>query len=195
MIHFDLETRATVDLRVSGSHRYSIDPQTDVWCLCYIDSSTQTKGTWTPGSPPPSCFLEPFNSFCAWNAQFERNIHENILVPRYGFMPLDIDQWEDTAAWARQLGLPASLNNAGIALGLPMDKQKDKAGADVMRKLAKPKGWTDRGEPIWVDDADLLARLITYCETDVVSEMEIHRLLTSISQHTPNTRIDCYAGN
>ena len=196
MIHLDLETRAVIDLTICGSHRYSLDCNTDVWCLCYHDTSTDTSGTWYPGDKVPDLFLDPFNQFTAWNAQFERNIHSNILVPRYGFEPIDVDQWEDTAAWSRQLGLPASLGKAGEVLGLPSDQKKDKDGRTLMMKMAKPRNYTATGEPIWWDDLEdhkMLDDLVDYCKQDVLAEIAISKMLTEVSKFTNRQTITYYA--
>jgi DNA polymerase len=186
MLHFDLETRGVLELKKCGSHSYSMHPHTDVWCLCYYDSDTDTFGTWTPNDPVPEVFQEPMETFCAWNAQFERNIHQNILVPRYGFEPIDVYQWEDTAAWARQLGLPSSLAKSAIALGFPVDDQKDREGTQLMLRMARPRHFTDRGIPVWWEDEERLARLIEYCEQDVRVEVNIRKQLRETCRKIPN---------
>ena len=187
MISFDLETRGVVDLRKCGSYRYAIDSLTDVWCLCYHDSATDEYHTWLPNDDVPSCFLESDNTYCAWNAQFERNIHQHILQPRYGFPYIDIEQWHDTAAFARQLGLPGALGKAGVALGLPLDQQKDKEGSKVMMRMARPRKWSDRGVPIWWDEQEKLDVLIDYCLQDVKTEKSIRNLLIEIAKYSDIT--------
>ena len=195
MIHFDVETRGVRDLTKCGSHCYAMHPQTDVWCLCWIDTDANTKGTWLPGEPVPLVFLEPFESFCAWNAQFERDIHQYILVPRYDFPSIDNEQWHDTAAWARQMSLPNALERAASVLGLAGDAGKDAEGKTLMLQMAKPRSYTHSGHPIWWEDTPenlaalakqgkepRMKRLIEYCQQDVVVETEIRKILSALCE-------------
>src|SRR5690625_5315035 len=56
--------------------------------------------------------------FQAFNAGFEWNIWNGLLVRRYGLPPLPFEQMDCTAARAAVLALPRSLEGAWAVLGL-----------------------------------------------------------------------------
>lgn len=174
----DFETKSLEDLKKTGSYRYS-EGDTDVWCMAYKDDESEEEGVWQPGDPIPEFFSDPFQTYCAWNARFERDIYDNILVPTYGFPELIVEQWRDPSAVSRYQGLPASLANAGKHLGLSTDEQKDAEGRKIMLQMSKPRKNED-GQVIWWDAQEKLDRLIAYCERDVQSQIAIHRLLGAL---------------
>jgi DNA polymerase len=111
----------------------------------------------------------------AWNAAFERVIWREILHKRYGWPLPATSQWRCDMAQALALSLPGSLENAGAALGLEV--QKDMKGRALMLRMSRPRKRDDRGDYIWWDDQDRLEKLWAYCRTDVQVEREIHRRL------------------
>jgi DNA polymerase len=175
---------------------YAEHPSTDLWCLAYFDGETKTSGVWLPGDLVPDVFFESCEIFSAWNCQFERDIHTNILVPRYGFPP--IEQWHDTAVLARQFALPAGLGNCAKALSFPVDEQKDAEGNRLMLQMAKPRQVLGHDKFIWweetIDDIkknqkekkkSRLERLIDYCLQDVRVEYQIYEYLREIKCKNP----------
>lgn len=176
MIHLDFETRSLEDLRKTGSYRYS-EGHTDVWCMAYQDDQTNEKGVWKPGDPIPELFKDPFQTYCAWNARFERDIYNNILIPTYGFPELIVEQWRDPSAVARYQGLPGSLANAGKEVGLPVDEQKDVEGRKLMLQMARPRKRSSEDEVVWWDSPEKVDRLVQYCQQDVESQIALHKKL------------------
>ena len=84
-----LRRRSAVNLRDCGAHIYAIDPTTQPLCLVYAIDDGEPQ-LWLPTDPVPSVFLEiatnPTNwQLIAHNYDFEREILENVLIPRYGF--------------------------------------------------------------------------------------------------------------
>lgn len=173
MIHFDLETRSTVDLRKTGSWAYA--ENAEVLCLAYYDSETGAKGLWFPGQPVPQVFLREDQTFAAWNARFERDIYRHVLQPQ-GFPPTVVEQWSDPSTVARLRGYPAGLGAASKLLGLSVDEQKDNEGRKLMLQMSKPRRIED-GQPIWWMDPERMQKLTDYCAQDVVAEVAIHRKL------------------
>lgn len=178
-ISIDLETRSAVDLKKTGVYPYAAHPTTDVWCLAFQDDDAGVCQVWRPGEYLPPQFLDPRVTFRAWNANFERQIWHAILVARYGFPPVPLERWVCTMAEALAMGLPGSLDKAGEALGV--EQQKDKAGAGVMMRMAKPRRVQPDGTIVWWDDAERRATLEAYCQQDVRAERAIARQVRRLS--------------
>jgi DNA polymerase len=171
-LSLDFETRSVLDLRKTGVHKYAQHKHTDVWCLAWALDDGPIN-IWVPGEEPPVGILEHIcvgGNVRAWNAAFERTIWNNILVPRYGFPVLHSYQVFCTAAQAAAMALPRSLDQAATALGTPL--QKDKEGAALMLRMARPRRM-DGDTPVWWDVPDRVERLIEYCKTDVAVERMI----------------------
>lgn len=205
----DFETRSECNLKLCGAYKYSLDPSTRPTCL-----AIKIKGE-------PAVYFLPFEVInrkwkdlplafrklwmrildegfllVAHNAFFERVIYENILVARLGWPPIGERQWRCTAAKAAACALPRSLEGAGEAMRLRV--QKDKRGYVAMMLTCKTtKQWnawkkTDNdikagkrisdkrmkpyllGEPpIFLEPEaapDVWNTLYTYCKIDVRSE-------------------------
>ena len=169
----DIETRSAADLKVVGAHRYAADPSTEVLCVGYA-MNDGPEGIWIPGQPIPEPFVEAARNpdwlVVAHNDAFERVIEEHILHPRFGWPLVPIERHRCTMAMALAAALPGSLEKAIEALDLLFPK--DKAGAALMRKMAKPL----RGGG-WVEDAASLERLYEYCRRDVKAERALYRAL------------------
>lgn len=173
-LHLDLETRSTVDLRKSGVYPYAMHPDTDVWVACWSIGDAPVQA-WYPGQPCPPALAEHVEAggdIYAHNAQFERVNWLHILGPRYGWPMPKLEQWHCTAAMAAAMALPRDLAGAGKALGL--DVQKDKEGAALMLRMARPRKVKDDGALTWWNEPAKLKRLTEYCALDV----EVERLLT-----------------
>ena len=175
MLHQDYETYHFRELKDLGSWSYA-DEDLGVWCVCYYDDETGSAGVWKPGDPVPEPFQNPFQTHCAWNANFERDVYERVLVPRYGFPSTEIEQWRDPSAVARYRGYPTSLKLAAEALA-GEDGQKDEEGRKLMLKMAKPRKHEPGQVPIWWNEPENVHRLIDYCKQDVLAECEIHKQL------------------
>ena len=171
----DLETRSLADLRATGVHRYAEDPSTEVLCVAYAYENEPVKIWRSLTDPMPQDLVDLVISdiyFKAWNAQFERTIWNRVLRRQHGLLPLPTEKWVCSMAIGRAAGLPGSLEDAAIALGL--QEQKDKEGSRLMLQMTKPRSL----DPLtWWEDEDRLKRLEAYCAQDVVVEREIFKRL------------------
>jgi DNA polymerase len=181
MFVIDFETRSRCDLRKTGSWVYATDPSTEILCLGFSNEDGTVKGVWDGLDPGAKIKLKPlFDAIAdgqlivAHNALFERSIWQNIAVPRLGFPAIKESQWRCTLAACSRLGLPRSLEEAGKALGLPI--QKDLEGRRLMLKLCKPDGsGAFPGTPAEFE------RLRQYCLRDVETEVEVHDVIADLT--------------
>lgn len=181
-VSVDFETRSTVDLRRTGVYRYAQDKDTDVWCMAYAFDD-QDPRMWTPGQPvDPELvqYIVQGGELRAWNANFERTIWNEILVTRYGWPKTTIDQWVCTAAEARAMALPGSLELAAKVLGV--QEQKDKTGANLMLRMARPRRTEEDGTLIWWDIPERVNRLLEYCKQDVRTEVAIAQAIRRLTE-------------
>jgi DNA polymerase bacteriophage-type len=183
-LHFDVETRSTVDLRKVGAHVYARHPDTAVHCLAFAIDDGPVEA-WLPGDPVPLPFklaVEPESDLVlvAHNVEFDRLILEHILVPRFGFPLLPADRFRCSAAVTRMMALPAVLADVVVALDLPDDFRKDVAGARLMKQMAKPrhprKG-EDPDQVHWHDSVGQQEGLLDYNLQDVRAERAVWEAL------------------
>ena len=169
-LFWDIETRSAESLVSVGAWRYAGAPSTGVWCICYAVDDGEVE-TWMPGEPVPAPFLDVAANPHDWrtiahNMEFERAILERILVPQYGFPPIPIAAQHCSQALALANGYPADLDKCARALELAY--LKDRAGLQLMRRMARPKkvrkgrkNKTGEAPPvlIWNDDPEDLKKL------------------------------------
>ena len=184
-LSIDLETRSTVDLRTSGTYPYAAHASTDVWCMAWAVAGEEPK-LWVPGDPFPEEIIEHIawgGPLRAWNAPFERIMWNLLLVPRYHFPEVPLDQWVCTMAEALSVGLPGALGKAAKVLGV---SDKDDKGRRLMLQMSKPrkrrKSDGDALGPFWWDDEERRERLYEYCRQDVRVEMECAASLRRLSK-------------
>ena len=128
------------------------------------------------------CFAnKPDVTFHAFNALFEQFMWQNIMVEQFGMPEIPIRRWRGTEAKSNAFGLPASLAN--VALALNLSEQKDRAGKQIMLKLAKPapKRKGDAEVRFYEPTEDELKAHYEYCAQDVVVERQIDRALPDLS--------------
>jgi len=176
VLHLDVESRSTVDLKKTGGYVYFEHPTTDLWCVCFALDDEPVR-TWLPGQPCPddvSAHILSGGEVYGHNSAFERLAFYYILGPRYGWPEPTVDQWRCTMVMAYAMALPGALEDAAPAAGI--DQRKDAAGHRLMLQMARPRKVTPDG-PIWWDDESKLERLIAYCRTDVEVERELAKRL------------------
>jgi len=179
MFVIDFETRSRCDLKTAGLHNYLADPATEIVCLAGYCTETEYKQIWWPATGPlPEKFryhLENANFVAAHNAEFDQGIYEFIGVPDHGFPEITRERWYCTAAQCRVNALPASLDDAAMALKLKI--RKDNRGKQLIRQLSIPN--KDTGE--FNDDPVLHQEFREYCMKDVEVTVQIlknSRLMT-----------------
>lgn len=190
-LHFDFETRSVAPFgrakNALTAYQYARHPTTDVWCMswCVDDDPVLLWDPWE-GQDFPSEFLYAIKhgaTAVAHNAGFEWCIWNYLLVPRLGLPRLSITQMDCTAVRAAVMALPRSLEGAGAAMGLAM--QKDKEGSGLMQRMAKPRKPRKGEDPdgiYWWDDNDRRTRLGAYCVRDTEAERELDKVLRPLTE-------------
>lgn len=150
----DFETRSRCNLPERGVYNYAMDISTEVLCMSYAFDSNEVR-TWLPGQPFPEAVRQHKGQIRAHNAAFERLIFWYVLQIDY-----KLEQFYCTAAQARANCAPGSLEDVGRFSGASM--RKDHRGKQLIRLLSIP-----QADGTFRDDADLMAEMVAYCESDV----------------------------
>lgn len=190
-LSIDIETYSDVDLMKHGVYVYSESPNFEVELFGYaFDDNDVTVIDLATGGKIPDYVLraltDPEILKTAYNANFERT-----CLAKWFDIELPPEQWQDTMILAAELGLPRSLRDVGIVLGLPEDKQKLKEGKTFIQYFAKPcratktNGGRTRNLPEHAPDK--WASYIEYNRQDVVTEREIRKILLKY-RHDPAER-------
>lgn len=179
-LSIDIETFSSVSLTKAGVYRYAEAPDFEIMLFGYsVNGDPVRVIDLACGETLPeeivAAILNPSVLKWAFNAQFER-----VCLSRYLGVPLSPDSWRCSMVWAATLGLPLSLESAGMALGL--EKQKLAEGKDLIRYFCRPcaptraNGGRTRNFPS--DSPEKWARFKEYNARDVEAEMEIQRKLS-----------------
>jgi len=169
MLWIDFETRSRCDLKAKGVYNYAQDASTDVLCMSYAFDDGEVV-TWLPGQPFPQKVREWRGPIYAHNAAFERLIFWYVLQ-----IDFDLTQFYCTAAQARANCAPGSLEDVGRFAGA--DMRKDHRGSQLIRLLSVPQA---NGQ--FREDADLMAEMVAYCESDVKAMRAISKALRPLSE-------------
>jgi DNA polymerase len=167
-VYIDLETRSTVDLRKVGLYPYARSRETmAILARFRIGDGPQIE--WRHGDPLPDEIAalcgDATVRWVAHNAAFERIMWRDCLQRQGWPAPPPLEQWECTMARSRACSLPGGLEDALIATGANV--RKDKEGHALMLRMCKPRGFGADGKPYWWDDEDRMQRLADYCGLDV----------------------------
>lgn len=207
-VTLDYETKSACDLKKCGAAVYAQHPSTDVTFLGYSrNGDPSTAGLWRAGNWAIGIMPDPFPEdllemlfggkklpwLVAHNSFFEKMITRYVLEPRYHFPSLQQHRWIDTLAVCAAKALPLALDRAGMVLDLSI--QKDKVGAEALRKIMKPQKVPKKAKHDlrtndphlppgfgWNDDPALYRITGDYCLTDIGSE---DALLERIGTLTP----------
>ena len=191
-LSLDLETYSSVDLGKSSVYRYVESPDFDILLLgfsadgCPVQVVDLAQGEQIPPEIIDALSDERVHKW-AFNANFERvclsewlrrnsyPLHnEHYSTPDDPCMGyLDPAGWYCTMVWAAYLGLPLSLKDAGMALGL--DKQKLTEGKDLIKYFCVPSKDGKRHLP--ADAPDKWTTFKAYNLRDVETEMSIQERL------------------
>lgn len=191
----DFETFSKAPIGSVGAFEYSKHPSTEILCVAYRVGEFEKihlaeTQYWTP-KPDRGNFgdllaalRDPSIRLIAHNSFFEFCIVRNVLGPKYmaskpELQTIPLVRWACTAALARSRGLPGNLEDACKLLGTEF--QKDKEGHRLMLKLSKPRKATKHDSSERHELAPDLARLVSYCKTDVDAMVGI---LKTLEPHT-----------
>ena len=179
-INIDLETYSDVDLSKCGVYKYASSPAFEVLLFGYaVDGGAVQVVDLANGEKIPGAILAALSDTSvtkwAFNAMFER-----VCLSNYLGEWLEPEGWHCTMVWSATLGLPLSLEGAGVVLGL--EKQKLAEGKDLIRyfcvpcKPTKSNGGRTRNLP--EHDLEKWERFKAYNLRDVESEMQIQQKLS-----------------
>lgn len=140
VLHCDFETHSACDLKAAGLDNYAKHPTTDAWCMAYaVDEhpvKLVTRDEFVAFGEALRKLL-PLHTVYAHNAAFELAIWNNVMVRKYGWPALKLEQTKCTMSFAYAMALPGALEKAAPAAGIT--QTKDAQGHRVMMQLAKPK--------------------------------------------------------
>lgn len=171
----DIETCSAADIE-DGASPYAEHPSTKVWCVVFAFSTGPGHAEvlrWTPGLAVPARVvrhIEDGGPVLAHNVSFEQSIFHYILAPQFGFPEPKIEQWEDSLAVAAAFSLPLGLGHLGAVIGART--LKDDEGRKVMLSLSKVKRGAADGWVYPSPTPEQMARLLDYCEQDVLSMLD-----------------------
>jgi DNA polymerase len=168
IIYWDVETYSQCSLKEHGANNYAADPTTGIHFLCFAVDDGEVQ-TWRPGDPIPAPFADPTRYFfVSDNWTFERAIHAEILVKRFGFPPIPLKNQDCAQRRALAHAYPAELGLRCEALGLPY--KKDAEARKAMLRLSRPQTAKKRKKP---EDPTArerdLALLWARCKSDVAA--------------------------
>ncbi len=175
----DLETTSTADLRKTGAHAYAEHPDTRITVLCFaVDDTpvrTVTRFDWAVSDFKAAVVSGA--TIVAHNYMFEFALYHAKLVP-LGWPNIPLAQWSCTMARSLVAGYPASLDLAGKAAGLAI--QKDHSARDLMLRFARPRSlvpltWWHETDPV------RFQALCDYCVQDVLVERELDHRVPELS--------------
>ena len=175
----DIETYSSIDLTKSGVYKYTEAPDFDILLIGYSfddEEEVQVIDTFSIDPAKMTEFTKALNDpriiKTAFNANFERT-----CLAKWTEREMPPEMWRDTMILALELGLPRSLADVGMALGLPEDKLKDPQGKALINFFSKPckptKANGGRTRNLPEHDPAKWALYKKYNRQDVVTEKEI----------------------
>ena len=179
-LSIDIETFSDRDLSKCGVYKYAASPAFEVLLFGYaVDGGAVQVVDLACGEKIPEDVLAALADETvtkwAFNAMFER-----VCLSHYLGEWLEPEGWHCTMVWSATLGLPLSLESAGMALGL--EKQKLSEGRDLIRyfcvpcKATKANGGRTRNLP--EADPEKWERFKAYNLRDVEAEMQVQKRLS-----------------
>ena len=175
-IYLDFETYSEMDLKSVGAYRYAEDPSTEILLIGFVIGAHPVC-VCEPGDPILKKLFKAIKegaTIVAHNAPFERLICRHVGL-KNGWPEIKDEQWDCTAARGRALGLPGSLEDMAIALGLM--NQKNKAGSALITKYCKP---SKSGRKYLKNNLEDYDNFKEYCGDDVLVAVELDKTLPAL---------------
>lgn len=172
----DIESRSRADLPEVGAYRYGCDPSTTVMMMAVTEETKYSpvhlwvnpmfEGVGGVCSDPLAVeLLRREGKVFAHNATFELAVLDGT-----GWSPfIAKDRWRCTAAMARVIGFPESLDKCAKAMELKVEK--DPRGKALIQKFSVPKKDGTFNDP--KDFPDDWRDFCNYCRKDVEVERDI----------------------
>jgi DNA polymerase bacteriophage-type len=184
-LHLDFETYSEVDITVVGGMRYAEDPSTEILIVGWSvdDDEPITVDMTEPNALWQLAYvfdlIQKGVPVGAHNAHFERAIWEKVGVPKHKFPVTPKPwQWDCTAARARMLAIPGSLDGAANALGL--GETKNPIGQSLIQLFSKPHN--KKGRCLPADRPEDFMFFRSYCAQDVKVEAQLDKILPPLTQ-------------
>lgn len=200
--HIDFETRSPLGIKACGAYRQMEDPGTEPLCLAFHLSDSPRYSIWVPRAaefgdsfvnalaeryetyiytniPRPllEAIQDPDCTFVSHNIEFELAVWNMICAKRYGWPELKLTQIDCTMARCGACNLPLGLDEAAVALGLGVTK--DKEGRAIMLKMSGVRKLSSGNAWVWTPHD--LRKLIDYCVQDIKVEERIDATLAPLS--------------
>lgn len=166
----DFETACATDLKKAGAWRYAECPTLEVFNFGFQHTASGPRHIWHPADGKDTELWDLAHNeevmFLAFNAQFEKAIWRNYMVP-LDWPDIPNERWHDVQAVCAMKVLPQDLDRAIMVLRLPA--AKDTEGSSFTKNLSKPnkKGYYDRSP-------EAMARVDSYVDGDVAAEVGLH---------------------
>lgn len=182
ILHIDIETRSSADLRRVGVHRYVEEQDFTILLLayglddgpvCVLDFSLYAHDADRVRKAQAELYrmlLDPGVRKTAFNASFER-----VCLARFFGVPMPASQWECTMVRALSLGIPGTLGDVGQRLGIEQGQRK-LDGFGLIRKFCIPQAYDGKYKTAAEYPVEW-ARFKQYCAQDVEAERAVHRRL------------------
>ncbi len=183
----DSETRSLFDVTQVGAYKYAHHPSTDVtvWGYALDDDPGQV---WSPAWAwtqerryEPEDLLDHVEDggyVVAWNAYFDRHIWNEVMVKKYDWPYLRLEQVLCAQAQAEANNLPGRLEKAAEALGTHY--QKDPKGKALIAQLAN--GTRDTWDKELFETPDKMGHFRAYCVKDVLSMRDVWQSCRPLTQ-------------
>ena len=180
-IIIDFETRSGSPLSQAGAYKYASDPTTDYLCLGYKFPGKKAR-LLKAREPFPKKIIKALDDgyfLEAHSAQFDRQIWNKVLVRDHPHVPiLPISRWYCSQARVAYAGLPLSLKNAAMTLGLT--EQKMDEGKSYINTLSRPKSWNDFGQPVFSESPSALRGMFEYCLQDIETTAALCKVIPDL---------------
>ena len=148
IVFTDSETSSLADLTITGGYKYARHSTTDVLIWAWVFNDEPLGCIWSPDwcwgnangtkrDANPERLLDHVNEggyWVAWNAAFDRHVWNQVMVPKYGWPELKLDQVLCAQAQAEGSNLPGGLAKAAECLRVP--HKKDPKGKALINKLS-----------------------------------------------------------
>ncbi len=168
-----------LDLPAVGAYKYARHPVTECLVWGYAFDAEAPK-VWSPrwawgntsvSTPDPERPEELLDHVAedgyviAWNAFFDRLIWNYVMVPKYGWPHLEIDQVLCAQAQAEANNLPGNLAKAAETIKAPY--RKDPKGKILIQKLSR--GTRHNWQSDAYENVSNMGHMRSYCASDVVA--------------------------
>lgn len=187
-VFFDLETYSPRDI-ADGVYAYAEEAEILLFAYALGDAPARLWEAWRDPIPHElrQAFENKANTFVAHNSNFDRVILKTVMPE----LTIDARQVEDTMVMGLYLGLPRSLGELGVALGLRDEHKKIALETRTMSLFCKP---NSRGGRVMPDEKpDQWASMCEYAVRDVVAMREAWKILRTYAPLLPDSEYKIWA--